>query len=365
MSAAEIISENTATQPEAAPDTPLIEARGLRKHFVTKRPLFGKPTIVRAVDGVDLSVRRGETFSIVGESGCGKSTLARLLIRLLDPSAGSVIYEGKDIAALPEAEMRRLRRDLQFIFQDPFSSLNPRMTIGGLVEEPMRAHGIHDPKQRREEVAKLLRRVGLRPEYADRYPHEFSGGQRQRIGIARALATGPKLLIGDEPVSALDVSVRAQILNLMKRIQQQTSVGYVIVSHDLGAIRYICHRVAVMYLGRVVEEGPVETVFRDPQHPYTQVLVSAVPVPRVHGRKPRMVLQGEVPSPVDPPPGCHFHTRCPFAIARCRAEVPALRDIGGGRKAACHLLAGESDPVRPATILPKPDATAPTAAPRA
>jgi len=346
--------------------TALLDVRDLTKHFALSSGFFGGgQKVVHAVDGVSLSLQPGETLGIVGESGCGKSTLSRALMRLIEPTSGQVSFQGHDLLAMTPSQLRDARRDMQIVFQDPYGSLNPRMTVRQIVDEPLKVHAPASDAERLARIVDALDVVGLGRHVLDRHPHEFSGGQRQRISIARAMVLRPALLIGDEPVSALDVSVRAQILNLMKRIQQQTSVGYVIVSHDLGAIRYICHRVAVMYLGRVVEEGPVETVFRDPQHPYTQVLVSAVPVPRVHGRKPRMVLQGEVPSPVDPPPGCHFHTRCPFAIARCRAEVPALRDIGGGRKAACHLLAGESDPVRPATILPKPDATAPTAAPRA
>ncbi len=352
------MTESAAMKQDIAPDDPLIEARGLRKHFVTKRPFFGQPTIVRAVDGVDLAVQRGETFSIVGESGCGKSTLARLLIRLLDPSEGSVIYNGKDIAALPEGEMRHLRSDLQFIFQDPFSSLNPRMTIGGLVEEPMRAHGIHDPKKRREEVAKLLRRVGLRPEYADRYPHEFSGGQRQRIGIARALATGPKLLIGDEPVSALDVSVQAQVINLLEDLKEEFGLTLIVIAHDLAVVRHMSDRVGVMYLGELVEVGEAEDFFAAPLHPYSRALLAAIPAPdparRHDGAK--ATLSGDIPSPTAPPPGCRFHTRCPYADARCREERPVLREAGAGRVVACHHF----ETLEPAEGLPPP----PTRSPR-
>jgi oligopeptide/dipeptide ABC transporter ATP-binding protein len=344
--------ETGAPVGDSAREDVLIEARGLRKHFVTKRPLFGKPTVVRAVDGVDLSVRRGETFSIVGESGCGKSTLARLLIRLLDPTEGSVVYDGEDIAALPEGEMRRLRRDLQFVFQDPFSSLNPRMTIGGLVEEPMRAHGIHDPKQRREEVARLLRRVGLRPEYADRYPHEFSGGQRQRIGIARALATGPKLLIGDEPVSALDVSVQAQVINLLEDLKEEFGLTLIVIAHDLAVVRHMSDRVGVMYLGELVEVGEAEDFFAAPLHPYSRALLAAIPAPdparRHDGARP--TLTGDIPNPVAPPPGCRFHTRCPFADARCRTKRPVLRPAGEGRAVACHHF----ETLEPAEGLPPP-----------
>ena len=323
--------------PEISSNEPVIEAINLRKHFVTKRPLFGPPTIVRAVDGINLRIARGETFSIVGESGCVKSTLARLLIRLLDPTEGSVVYEGRDIAALPAAEMRGLRRDLQFVFQDPFSSLNPRMTVGALVEEPMRSHGIGTPDERRAEVSRLLRRVGLRPEFADRYPHEFSGGQRQRIGIARALATGPKVLIGDEPVSALDVSVQAQVINLLEDLKEEFGLTLVVIAHDLAVVRHMSDRVGVMYLGEMVEIGPAEAFFQRPLHPYSRALLAAIPAPDPRGRHnlaPPLV--GDIPNPTAPPPGCRFHTRCPFADERCKVERPMLRPAGEGRQVACH-----------------------------
>jgi oligopeptide/dipeptide ABC transporter ATP-binding protein len=337
-------------------EVPLLEARGLRKTFVARRPLFSAPTLVRAVDGVDLEIRRGETFSIVGESGCGKSTLARLLIRLLDPSEGGVIYEGKDIATLPEEEMRVLRRDLQFIFQDPFSSLNPRMTVGALIEEPMKAHGLGDQAERRAEVARLLRRVGLRPEYSDRYPHEFSGGQRQRIGIARALATRPKLLIGDEPVSALDVSVQAQVINLLEDLKEEYGLTLVVIAHDLAVVRHMSDRVGVMYLGEIVEIGPAEEFFAQPLHPYSRALLAAIPAPdpRRRGRAPP-ALAGDIPNPTAPPPGCRFHTRCPFAEERCRQERPVLRDAGNERRVACHFF----ETLEPGEGLPEPLARAP------
>ena len=316
---------------------PILETVGLCKHFVTRRPLIGAPTVVRAVDGVDLRIARGETFAIVGESGCGKSTLARLLIRLLDPTHGSVFYDGRDIAALPREEMRRLRRDLQFVFQDPFSSLNPRMTVGALIEEPMRAHGIGDAAQRRGEVARLLARVGLRPDYASRYPHEFSGGQRQRIGIARALATGPKLLIGDEPVSALDVSVQAQVINLLEDLKDEFGLTLIVIAHDLAVVRHMSDRVGVMYLGEIVETAAAQTLFEAPLHPYSRALLGAIPVPDParRGQAPA-ALTGDLPSPSAPPPGCRFHTRCPYATELCAAERPALRDAGPGRHVACH-----------------------------
>lgn len=315
----------------------VLQAKTLRKHFTTANPLFGTPTVVRAVDGIDLDIRRGETFSIVGESGCGKSTLARLLIRLLDPTEGSVIYDGQDIASLPDKAMRRLRRDLQFVFQDPFSSLNPRMTVAALIEEPMRAHGMGSRAERREEALRLLTRVGLRPEFADRYPHEFSGGQRQRIGIARALATRPKVLIGDEPVSALDVSVQAQVINLLEDLKDEFGLSLVIIAHDLAVVRHISDRVGVMYLGEMIETGPTEAFFAAPLHPYSRALLAAIPAPdpKLRGTAPP-ALKGDIPSPSAPPPGCRFHTRCPHADARCAVESPKLRDAGGGRKVACH-----------------------------
>ncbi len=315
----------------------ILEARALKRHFVTKKPLFGDPTVVRAVDGVDLTVEEGETFAIVGESGCGKSTLARLLVRLIDPTEGAVIYDGKPVGALSETALRALRAELQFIFQDPFSSLNPRMTVGALIEEPLRTHGIGSAEERRATVARLLTRVGLRPEHADRYPHEFSGGQRQRIGIARALVTGPKVLIGDEPVSALDVSIQAQVVNILEDLKDEFGLTLIVIAHDLAVIRHMSDRVAVMYLGKIVEMGPTNAVFDDPKHPYTEALLAAIPLPAVGARKARVAVEGDPPNPIAPPPGCRFHTRCPYATDRCRSDEPELRDIGMGRQAACHF----------------------------
>jgi len=316
---------------------PILEARALRRHFVTRKPLFGAPTVVRAVDGVDLAVEEGETFAIVGESGCGKSTLARLLVRLIEPTEGQVLYRGGDLGALPAPDLRRLRAELQFIFQDPFSSLNPRMTVGALIEEPLRTHGIGTPGERRAAVARLLARVGLRPEHADRYPHEFSGGQRQRIGIARALATGPRVLIGDEPVSALDVSIQAQVVNILEDLKEEFGLTLIVIAHDLAVIRHMADRVAVMYLGQIVEIGPTDALFEAPAHPYTEALLAAIPIPAVGARAARVAVEGDPPNPTAPPPGCRFHTRCSHATERCRTEVPALRDAGAGRMAACHF----------------------------
>ena len=336
-------------------DTPVLEAQDVACHFTTARPFFGPPTVVRAVDGVSLRINRGETFAIVGESGCGKSTLARLLIRLLGPTGGRVLYDGQDMGSLGGDALRRLRRDVQFIFQDPFSSLNPRMTVGALVEEPMRAHGIgRDGADRRDRVAALLARVGLRPEQADRYPHEFSGGQRQRIGIARALASGPKVLIGDEPVSALDVSIQAQVINLLEDLKAEFGLTLVIIAHDLAVIRHMADRVGVMYLGQMVEVAETADLYARPLHPYTQALLAAIPVPDPASRRARTLLQGDMPSPTAPPAGCRFHTRCPHAEAACAAEVPALLTAGPGRAVACHrwrAIAAEA-PAEPTARAP-------------
>jgi peptide/nickel transport system ATP-binding protein len=317
-------------------DDVILEAVDLVKHFGGGGWLDRRPR-VRAVDGVSLQVKRGETFAIVGESGCGKSTLARLLTRLLDATSGDVLFDGRDVGHVEGAALTRLRGQMQFIFQDPFSSLNPRMSVGRLVGEPLEVHAPElGAKARRARVAELLSQVGLRPEHADRYPHEFSGGQRQRIGIARALASGPKLIVGDEPVSALDVSVQAQVINLLADLKRDLGLTLVIIAHDLGVIRHMSDRVAVMYLGRIVETGTAAELFDNPRHPYTQALLSAIPVMDAHARdhaRPR--LSGEMPSPSDPPPGCRFHTRCPHAQDRCKAETPALR--GDGHATACHF----------------------------
>jgi peptide/nickel transport system ATP-binding protein len=322
-------------------DDTIIEAVGLEKRFGgTSKSFFGKPTVVRAVDGVSFRVARGETFAIVGESGCGKSTLARLLLRLIEPSAGDVIYDGRNVTAASPAEMRALRREMQIIFQDPYSSLNPRMTVGQLIAEPIALHGVAKGAAVRERVAEMLRLVGLLPEHAERYPHEFSGGQRQRIGIARALASGPKLVIGDEPVSALDVSIRAQVINLLEDLKARLGLTLILVAHDLAVIRHTADRVAVMYLGEIVELAPTDDLYDAPMHPYTRALMQAIPVPRppVEGQaRAKPLLEGDPPSPANPPSGCRFHTRCPHARERCRAERPALRTVRPGHVAACHF----------------------------
>ncbi|MGH7879389.1 MAG: ABC transporter ATP-binding protein, partial [Candidatus Binataceae bacterium] len=283
------------------------------------------------------TIAKGETLGLVGESGCGKSTVGRTILRLIEPTAGSIVIGGEDITRLSKTELRPYRRQMQIIFQDPFSSLDPRMTAGDIVAEPMRVHGTVAGRDVRQRVAELFERVGLRKAQMDSYPHQFSGGQRQRIGIARALALSPKLIIGDEPVSALDVSIQAQILNLLMDLKKKLSLTYLFISHNLAVVEHISHRIAVMYLGRIVEYTDKHTLFTRPQHPYTESLLLAVPVPDPKVKRQKRVLQGDVPSPVKPPSGCHFHTRCPYVADRCRSESPALREVKPGQMVACHL----------------------------
>ena len=316
--------------------TALVEAEGLVKHFVARRSAFGRPlSHVKAVDGVDFTVEAGKTLALVGESGSGKSTVGRLVLRLIDATAGSMRFDGQDVFALSEAGVRAFRRQAQLVFQDPYASLNPRMTVGDILGEPLALHRIVPAARRRERVAELLDMVGLQPRFAPRYPHEFSGGQRQRIVIARALAVEPKLIVCDEPVSALDVSIRSQVLNLLRDLQRRLGLAYIFISHDLAVVKHIADRVAVMYLGRIVETAPTDELFASPRHPYTQALLSAIPVPRPGARRERRILQGDVPSPIDPPSGCHLHLRCPHAIERCRVERPALI-ASGDHATACH-----------------------------
>ena len=315
---------------------PLLEVDGLAKHYGTGRGLLGRTgAVVRAVDGISFTIGPGETLGLVGESGCGKSTAGKAILRLIEPSAGSVKLGGVELTTLPSRELHAQRRNMQVIFQDPYASLNPKMTAETLVGEPFINYRLHTPAERRERVAALFARVGLRPDHLKRYPHEFSGGQRQRLGIARALALEPKLVIADEPVSALDVSVQAQVINLMVRLQEDLGLSYLFIAHDLAVVRHISDRVAVMYLGRIVELAETEELFAKPAHPYTRTLLDAVPVAGTRRRK--AALRGEPPSPLSPPSGCHFHPRCPLAVARCRSETPLLRTIGAAHQAACHL----------------------------
>ena len=318
----------------------LLEVKDLVKHFAAERSLFGRPTaFVKAVDGVSFHVEAGETLALVGESGCGKSTLSRLVLRLIEPDAGSVRFEGRDLLALDANALRAFRRHAQIIFQDPYASLNPRMTVNQILSEPLALHDLVPSARRRERVEELLRLVGLEPRSARRYAHEFSGGQRQRIAIARALAVEPKLIICDEPVSALDVSIRSQILNLLRDLQDRLKLSYIFVSHDLAVVKHIADRVAVMNFGKIVETAATQALFASPRHPYSRALLSAIPVPRPQAKRARMLLQGEMPSALHPPSGCRFHTRCPFKVDRCRIEAPELLADESGHATACHRTA--------------------------
>lgn len=320
--------------PALHPAPALLEVAGLKKHFMVQGP--DGPAMLRAVDGISLAVPRGQTLSLVGESGCGKSTTGKCLVRLTDPTDGRILLEGRDLAEMDARELRAMRQRMQFIFQDPFSSMNPRMRVRDIVGEPLRNFG-HGRAAIRDRVAELLQRVSLRPEAADRYPHEFSGGQRQRIVIARALALQPALIVCDEPVSALDVSVQAQVINLLMDLQRDMGLTYVFISHDLSVVRHISHHVAVMYLGKIVETGTRDAIFNQPAHPYTRALLASVPSARQGERRPAQTLKGEIPSPLNPPSGCAFRTRCPLAQARCASEAPALRPAGAGQQVACHF----------------------------
>ena len=318
----------------------LLEVENLVKQFAADRNLFGRPTaFVKAVDGVSFRVDAGETLALVGESGCGKSTVSRLALRLIEPDAGRIRFEGRNLLALDANELRAFRRQAQIIFQDPYASLNPRMTVGQILSEPLALHNLVPQAGRRARVEEILTLVGLEPRFARRYPHEFSGGQRQRIAIARALAVEPKLIICDEPVSALDVSIRSQILNLLRDLQQRLGLSYIFVSHDLAVVKHIADRVAVMNLGSIVETAETQALFAAPRHPYSRALLSAIPVPRPRAKRSRMLLQGEMPSALNPPNGCRFHTRCPFAIDRCRIEAPQLIADASGHATACHRVA--------------------------
>ena len=319
--------------------TPLLEVQGLVKHFPLKEDLLGRGAgAVRAGYGVSFELAAGETLGVVGESGCGKSTTGRCVLRLIEPTAGQVLFEGRDVGAMGPQELRGLARDMQIIFQDPFASLNPRMTVAAIVGEGLVIHKLADsPRAIEERVVQLLQTVGLSADHLRRYPHEFSGGQRQRIGIARALAVNPKLVVCDEAVSALDVSIQAQVINLLEDLREQFNLTYIFIAHDLSVVEHISHRVAVMYLGRIVEVAPSRALYTAPKHPYTEALLSAVPIPDPTVARKRIVLEGDVPSPIHPPSGCHFHPRCPRAKEPCRTEAPLLRELAPGHTAACHF----------------------------
>ncbi|MBM3622030.1 MAG: dipeptide ABC transporter ATP-binding protein [Alphaproteobacteria bacterium] len=318
---------------------PLLKVKDLKKYFAVRGGVLSRIVDhVHAVDGVSLEVAQGETLGVVGESGCGKSTTGRCILRLIEPTSGEIWFQGQDVRQMGGEQLRALRRDMQIIFQDPYASLNPRLTVGGIIGEALQIHKLaKNNKEIEDRVVELLETVGLRPEYMHRFPHEFSGGQRQRIGIARALAVEPKLIVCDEPVSALDVSVQAQVINLLEDLQEKFGLTYLFIAHDLSVVEHISDRVAVMYLGRVVEIATAKDLYANPRHPYTEALLSAVPIPDPKAKRKRIVLQGDVPNPIRPPPGCHFHTRCPIAEARCAKDVPELKQTGQGHWVSCHL----------------------------
>jgi oligopeptide transport system ATP-binding protein len=315
-----------------------LSVRDLRVHFPVRRGVLRKSTqVVKAVDGVSFEIFHGETVGLVGESGCGKTTLGRAIVKLIEPTSGEIVFDGQNIVNIQGSELRSKRRKFQMIFQDPYNSLNPRMTVSEIIGEALDIHHLSKNRDRSSRIKELLEAVGLDPDYSERYPHEFSGGQRQRIGIARALAVEPELIVCDEPVSALDVSIQAQIINLLQDLQQQRGVAYLFVAHDLAIVEHISQRIMVMYLGKIVEHGPSKEVIRNPKHPYTQALISVVPVVDPDAKRSRIVLSGEIPSPINPPSGCPFHPRCPIAQSQCQTQAPELRQLSPGHRAACHF----------------------------
>jgi oligopeptide transport system ATP-binding protein len=333
------LTETKTETVTAAETAPLLSVKNIAKRFPVRGGIFSRVVDhVHAVDGVSLDVAPGETLGLVGESGCGKSTTGRCIMRLIEPSSGEIWFQGKNVTTLEGEELRTMRRDMQIIFQDPFASLNPRHTVGGIIGEALTIHKLAKTRQDMEgKVVQLLETVGLRPEHMRRFPHEFSGGQRQRIGIARALAVEPKLIVCDEPVSALDVSIQAQVINLLEDLQERFGLAYLFIAHDLSVVEHISDRVAVMYLGRVAEVAGADELYENPLHPYTEALLSAVPIPDPKIKRKRIVLQGDVPSPIRPPSGCHFHTRCPIAQPKCSQEAPVLKSAGGRHQVACHF----------------------------
>ena len=325
----------------AEKDEVILEVKDLVKHFPIGGGFFGQgKQVVHAVNGINFQIKKGETLGLVGESGCGKSTAGRTIIRLYEPTSGQIIFEGQDVTKAEGNDLLNLRRKMQMIFQDPYASLNPRMTVGDIVGEGLDIHKLASGQARTDRIYELLEVIGLNPEHANRFPHEFSGGQRQRIGIARALSVNPRLIICDEPISALDVSIQAQIVNMLEELQEKLGLTYLFIAHDLSMVKHISHRIAVMYLGRIVELADSFELYKNPQHPYTQALLSAIPIPdpRVEATRKRIVVQGTVPSPIDPPSGCYFRTRCPYAKAVCAEQVPQLKELGSNHVAACHLL---------------------------